>query len=654
MSGSESSGNTKSSIQERSSEHEDGEDQVTQWDSASQASRGSRTSRLSSRSNRSTQSKAERKAQIAILQVQREAEQRRAEVEAEQAALEAQRKQQKLALGAKLKQIDIQEKLDAALAEDKALEEEEEGEGDVSTVSRRMKEHYTSPELEEVRTKDRADSYVVHHGLRRSNFNSIDNTALSVRDDLPLGKGGIREAQETAQEPSAGSTQVPPPLEPTGHGGARPKVFGGEHDLRAQVRIEDLGKEPSQGSPAQASWQQDVESKTPGGGHVSSARVHQGGQGTSTTEAENHSDQVQNPSRPAERHLDQVQTQQHPIRPEQSHPDPAQTQQHPSRPAESHPDPVRTQQHPSRPAESHPDPVQTQRHPSRPAESHPGPAQTHSNLTTQALQQHNNKSKTPGGGHHASARVREGGHDLDTETARMSHQAPYPAWSRRYFGELTKSHLASAQPRDDSPKPPGGRYLASTRVRRGGFGRDTGEVEAGHPNTDLAQSSAQATPGGGRATSAQVQKGEQIPSQPGVTDRPPVPRDSIRYRRPRYLTVDDEVSLRTPAAPRAPLEPEVLPPTEQMDRHPRTTFSLDPEPEEHWALPTPGTQPPQTAKRLATDQRYQYPREREERREINASGARARELPRRRLDHSPISQAASIRTTEDHLESLYH
>ena len=118
--------------------------------------------------------------------------------------------------------------------------------------------------------------------------------------------------------------------------------------------------------------------------------------------------------------------------------------------------------------------------------------------------------------------------------------------------------------------------------------------------------------------------------------------------------VDDEVSLRTPAAPRAPLEPEVLPPTEQMDRHPRTTFSLDPEPEEHWALPTPGTRPPQTAKRPATDQRYQYPREREGHWETNASGARARELPRRRLDHSPISQAASIRTTEDHLESLYH
>ena len=37
--------------------------------------------------------------------------------------------------------------------------------------------------------------------------------------------------------------------------------------------------------------------------------------------------------------------------------------------------------------------------------------------------------------------------------------------------------------------------------------------------------------------------------------------------------------------------------------------------------------------------------------EMNASGARARELPRRRFDHSPISQAASIRTTEDHLES---
>ena len=140
-------------------------------------------------------------------------------------------------------------------------------------VSRWLKEHYVS-------TKDRADSYEVHCGLRRSNFNSIDNTALSARDDLPLGKGGIREAQETVQEPSTGSTQVPIPLKPTGHGGARPKVFGGGHYPCAQVRKEDLGKEPSQGSPAQASWQQDVESKTPGGGHVSSAQVHQGGQGT--------------------------------------------------------------------------------------------------------------------------------------------------------------------------------------------------------------------------------------------------------------------------------------------------------------------------------------------------------------------------------------
>ena len=127
--------------------------------------------------------------------MQKEAEQHRAEVEVEQAALEAQQKQQKLALCAKLKQIDIQEKLEAALAKYKALEEEEEGEGYTLKVSKWLKEHYVS-------TKDRADSYEVHCGLRRSNFNSIDNTALSVRDDLPLGKGGIREVQETVQEPS--------------------------------------------------------------------------------------------------------------------------------------------------------------------------------------------------------------------------------------------------------------------------------------------------------------------------------------------------------------------------------------------------------------------------------------------------------------------
>ena len=81
MSGSENSGSTKSSVQERN--------QVIQWDSVRQTFRRSQTSRLSSRSNKSTQSRAERKAKIAVLQVQREAEQRRAEVEAEQAALEA-------------------------------------------------------------------------------------------------------------------------------------------------------------------------------------------------------------------------------------------------------------------------------------------------------------------------------------------------------------------------------------------------------------------------------------------------------------------------------------------------------------------------------------------------------------------------------------
>ena len=208
------------------------QDSVTQWDSACQVSRSSRrssgTSRSSRmrRSSRSSQSsraarsataRAEQKAKIAAVRVQLESEQHLAEIR-------VQKTQAEVALANETKKAELRAVLEASLAKDGALEEENEEEDEDkdehehdSSHDQCLKQHYAF--LWKITVADEAGAYQVHCGLDEGSFKVIDNPASSSQSTSPP-EGGVHEESSKPSVPQARDN----------HGGARPKVFGGGAD----------------------------------------------------------------------------------------------------------------------------------------------------------------------------------------------------------------------------------------------------------------------------------------------------------------------------------------------------------------------------------------------------------------------------------------
>ena len=241
---------------ERGTSHPDEEslqDSVTQWDSTSQVScssrrssgtsQSSRTRRMSrfSQSRRSSRTvcsaaaQAKQKAKITAVWVRLVSEKRLAELRVQRAQAEA-------AIANKTKEAELRAVLEASLAED----EDEDDDEDKSSNDRRLKQHYSFPNVRRIEVEDGAGAYQVYYGLDKSDLKVVDNPSSSSQDERPHRE----EARRHPQEPRA--LQLG-----DGHGEARPKVLGGIAD----VPREKLGADQDQPS---------------GGEHTSGTRAPQG------------------------------------------------------------------------------------------------------------------------------------------------------------------------------------------------------------------------------------------------------------------------------------------------------------------------------------------------------------------------------------------
>ena len=135
----------------------------------------------------------------------------------------------KVAIANETKEAELRAVLEASLAED----EDEDDNEDKSSHDRRLKQHYSFPNVRRIEVEDGAGAYQVYCGLDKSDFKAVDNPASSSQDDPPHGV----EARRHPQEPRA--LQLG-----DGHGGARPKVLGGIAD----VPRENLGADQDQPS----------------------------------------------------------------------------------------------------------------------------------------------------------------------------------------------------------------------------------------------------------------------------------------------------------------------------------------------------------------------------------------------------------------------
>ena len=185
------------------------QDAVNPWDSTSQVSRrSSRTSRSSrsSRSIRSATERAEQKAKFAAMQVQLESEERLADLRARQV---------EVAMVNETRRAKARADLEASITRDEVKAESEDEEEEESPHERRLRQHYTFPDMGGVTVEDGANVCQVRCGLDTSDFKVTDERAPSTRNGFPLEKGASKEPQ---------GPEVP---QPTGDwGGARPKVRG--------------------------------------------------------------------------------------------------------------------------------------------------------------------------------------------------------------------------------------------------------------------------------------------------------------------------------------------------------------------------------------------------------------------------------------------
>ena len=123
--------------------------------------------------------------------------------------------------------------------------------------------------------------------------------------------------------------------------------------------------------------------------------------------------------------------------------------------------------------------------------------------------------------------------------------------------------------------------------------------------------------------------------------------DDATPPRPLYYPIDEETSFRNPGGSRTPKEELNL--TKPMDRYPEDAYSRR---EECLRIPTPSARPRQTSRGTPIDYEHGERQHEEEYQRTGSLDRCARDLPRRRPDQLPESQA-SVHTTEECLESLY-
>ena len=197
------------------------QDAVSPWDSTTQVSRCSSRTSQSSRSSRSVRSAAERaeqKAKIAAMQVQLESEERLADLRARQV---------EVAMANETRIAKARADLEASIARDEALDEvkakSEDEEEEESPHERRLRQHYTFPDMGGVTVEDGPNACQVRCGLDTSDFKVTNKRAPSTRNGFPLEVGASKEPQG------------PEAPQPTGDwGGARPKVQGGVETSRSR------------------------------------------------------------------------------------------------------------------------------------------------------------------------------------------------------------------------------------------------------------------------------------------------------------------------------------------------------------------------------------------------------------------------------------